>query len=210
MDGDRVAAPALDDDGPPEERADGRGLDVEPATEQREAGQLRLQVRRAAVELGAPVHEEPDDAALEGGRIGPSEVERGQPGGVGRVADGLERVAAGIALDQQHGRHAGPRERDRQVVDLRGARGDHRQRRARDDREIAGLERLECRDAWLEDADPADLASGTLLPQLGRADRAGGREQCAMQLAERRHAGAGRRTATRSSRIAPNSRSTST
>ena len=70
MDGDRVAAAALDDDGAAEERADRRRLDVEPATQQREPGELGLEVGRPPIELGPAVDEEADDAAFERDRVG--------------------------------------------------------------------------------------------------------------------------------------------
>ena len=96
VDRDRVASAALDHDGPTEERTDRRGLHVEPATEQGEPGELRLEVRGAAIELGAPVDEEADDAALERDRIDPTEVEGGQPGGRGGVAERRQAVVAGV------------------------------------------------------------------------------------------------------------------
>ena len=44
MDRERVAAPALDHDRAPEERADGRGEDVESAPEQGQSGELALEL----------------------------------------------------------------------------------------------------------------------------------------------------------------------
>ncbi len=210
MDGDRVAPPALDHDRATEEGGDGRRLDVESPPEEREPGELGLEIGGAAVELRAAVHQEADDTAFERHRIDPAEVEGTQPGGARGVAERAERVVAGVALDEQDGRHAGAGQRDRQVVDLCRTGCDDGQCRRGDDRQVAGLERLEGRHAWLEDPDPADLALTALGRQVRAIDGSSGGEQRALQIVERRHAGPGWRTATRSSSSAPNSRSTST
>src|SRR6185503_10048666 len=106
MDGDRIPAAPLDDDGAAQERADRRGLHIEPASEQRESRELRLEIRGAFVELRPTVDEEADDAPLEQDRVDVTELEGGQPG------------VPGVTLDQQDGRGTRPDERDHEIVEL--------------------------------------------------------------------------------------------
>ena len=154
--------------------------------------------------------------------IHPAQLQGGQPGrGHGR-AERRQDLAAGLALDEQHGRHAGTGEGHGELLDLGGPWRDDGERRARDDREVAGLERLERRDARLQHPDPADLALARVRARArspraagpsGRA-RDGGRggTPCVPEgYALARVSGQpGRRAATRSSSSRPNSRSTST
>ena len=189
MDRDRVASAALDHDGPAEEGADRRRLHVEPATQQGEPGELRLQVRGAPIELGAPVDEEADHAPLERDRIDPAELEGGQAGGRGGVAERRQSIVACVPFDQEDGRYAGVRERDDQVVDLGWAGRDDGKRRRRDDRQVAGLEGVECRHPRLEDPHPADLALAPLERQVIAGDRSCRREQRPVEVVERGHRG---------------------
>ena len=118
MDGDRIPAAPLDDDGAAQERADRRGLHIEPASEQRESRELRLEVRGAFVELRPTVDEEADDAPLEQDRVDVTELEGGQTGGGGRLPEGGQPVVPGVTLDQQDGRGTRPDERDHEIVEL--------------------------------------------------------------------------------------------
>ena len=118
MDGDRVAAPSLDDDRAPQERADRRGLHVEAPAQQREPRELRLEVGGAPVQLRAAIDEEPDHAPFQGHRIHPAQLQGGQPGRRHGFAERRQHLAAGLALDEQHGRHAGARQGDGELLDL--------------------------------------------------------------------------------------------
>ena len=220
VDGDRVAAPSLDDDRAPQERADRRGLHVQAPAQQGEPRELRLEVGGAAVQLRAAIDEEPDDAPLQGHRIHPAQLEGGEPGRRHGFAERRQHLAAGLALDEQHGRHTGTRQGDGELLDLGGPRRDDGERRARDDREVAGLERLERRHARLQDPDPADLALRAFGREVRRPEWTSGRKERAVEVVEGRHASLkatrwpggqpGRRAATRSSSSRPNSRSAST
>ncbi len=212
MDGDRVAAPTLDDDRPSEERADGCRQHVETATQQGQPGELVLELGRPPIELGPPIDEKADDAPLETGRLGPSQAQDGQAGGRRRPGEGVERPGPAVALEEQDCRDTRPGQCDRELVHLARGLGDHLERRPGDDREIARVERVEGGDPGLEDPDPGDLAlRPTRLESLG-ADRSRGREDRPVDVVEARHARRqpGRRTPTRSSSSRPNSRSTST
>ncbi len=137
-------------------------------------------------------------------------VEGCQTGRGGGIAERRQPVVACIPFHQEDGRYPGVDERDDQVVDL-GWPGRHDgQGRGRDDRQVARLEGVECRHPRLEDPHPADLALAPLGGQIVSRDRSCGREQRPMEIVERGHTLAGRRTLTRSSSSAPNSRSTST
>ena len=159
-----------------------------PAAQQREPRELRLEVRGAAVQLGAAIDEEADHAPLEGHRIRPAQPQGGQPGRRHGSPSAAERLAARLALDEQHGRHTGTGQGDGELLDLSGPRRDDGERRARDDREIARLERLERRHAWLQDPDPADLALRAFGGEVRRAERSSGREERAVEVVEGRHA----------------------
>ena len=132
VDGDRVASAALDDDGPAEERADRRRLHVETATQQGEPGELRLEVGRTPIQLRPAVDEEPDDAPLERrpDRCAPA-AGRSGPAVVAASPSASSAIVPGVALDEQHGRHTGPGQRDGELVDLGRPGRDHGQRRRR-------------------------------------------------------------------------------
>jgi hypothetical protein len=87
---DRVAALPFDDDRPPEECPDRRGLHIQPAAEEREARELGLQVRGPPVELRATIDEEADDAALDRDGIGSTQMQRRQAGRRDGRAQGIE------------------------------------------------------------------------------------------------------------------------
>ena len=113
------------------------------------------------------------------------------PAAVDRLAERRQDLAAGLALDEQDGRHAGPGQGDGELLDLGGPRRDDGERRARDDREVARLERLERRHARLQDPDPADLALRAFGGEVRRPERTGGRKERAVEVVEGRHASLG-------------------
>ena len=91
-----------------------------------------------------------------------AELEGGQARRSGCLGERRQPIVPGVAVDEQHGRGTCPDQRDGEVVDLGRAGRDHGQRGRRDDRQIAGLEGIECRDPRLEDPHPADLAVAAL------------------------------------------------
>ena len=192
--------------------------------------ELALEVGRLALQLGPVVHEEADDAPLERGRVGPADAQHGQPGRRPRPRRAPRRdSAAAVAVDEDDRRHARPRQRRGELVDLRPVRGDDREGGAGDDREVAAprahrtpgrgpsapgpsrprARRGPGRAPWTLPVGPAGRSSGrghAGWPSARRA--ASGRGGC---VGGRAAAGSpGRRTATRSSSSRPNSRSTST
>ena len=146
------------------------------------------EIGRAAVELGPSVHEEADHAALEGDRIHVAQVQRGQPRGRRSLAEGGERLVAGVPIREQHGWDPRPGERDDQSCICDGPARRHRQRWRGDDRQVPVLERVERGHARFQDAHPADLALTSFGGQvLVATDHACRREERSMQVVERRH-----------------------
>ena len=104
VDRDRVAATALDDHRPAEERPDRRGQHIEAPAEQCEPRQLPLEVGRPAVQPGSPLTRKP--ITLRSSAIGwvrPTRSTVGQ-GVRGRRAERLERASAPPSPVDEHDR----------------------------------------------------------------------------------------------------------
>ncbi len=214
VDRQRVRALALDDDGPPEERADRGGESVEAVAGHREGGEVALETRGEALELAPAVDEEADQASLEHRRVRAVDAERRDPGFDRGLAELLGHVRGRPRRHEQQGRRAAPRERLDEVPNVGRRRRHHREGRRRHDHDVGGLEDVEGRDPRAQDADPADRR-GVGAARDRRADRGGARRERVDDLGERRHPGPAplppaRLAATRSSSSRPNSRPAST
>jgi hypothetical protein len=219
MHGQDLPAGALEGDASPEECRDRRDEGCGPAAVERPSLELGLQQAGLAFHLGPASHDEPDHGPFEGSRIRPPEPEPGYAVVYQELAERLEALRGDLALDQQDPGDAGRYEGIRQRAELIGAGGDEREGPGRDDREVAGIERVEGGHSRLQDPDPGDR------PGLGRrgANRASRRKELGLELGQLRHAGPAAlgkaafsarvtgspRTRTRSSTSAPSSRSKS-
>ena len=189
VDGDRIAPATLDDDSPPEERPDRRGQDIQTSPQEGQPSQSRFEIRGPAVQFGLSIDEEPDDAPLQADRIDPAQSQHGQAQFHGGRREGIERIRATFALDQQDGRHVRPGQGGGQLMGLGSARSHDLQGRGRDDGEITRFQGVERRHAGLEDTHPGDLAISALgIKGAWRsADRSCRREERAMEVAQCRH-----------------------
>ena len=171
MDGERVAPTSFDGHGAPQEGADLRGKDVEPAAHEREAGETALEQRALALQLTATVDEEADEGPLQDARIDAREAERRDPLLRGRGAQLLERrIGDGRVRQARPARPRCPpassrtpetRARASVVVSSRrsvavGATTSRSGRR--DDDHVSRLEDVEGRHARPEHAHPGDGA----------------------------------------------------
>ena len=178
-------------------------------------GQLRLQLRRSPIDLPATIDQEAGDAPLEHHGVLATDPEDGDTVVRGRPDEGRDAFLATVAFNDEGGRHPSSSQGCRHLGDVVVVRGDDRERRPGDDREIAGLECLEGWDPGPQDADPGDLALRPFRVEIDLAGGPGERKDRAEEFPERRHLPdrprqADRRVTTRSSRSRLNSRSTST
>ena len=220
MHDDRCAASALQRQRPTEVARHGGDEGIDSSAFECPPAQLRLQQRCLALELAASFDDEPDDTALERDGVGTGDADRRDCGGPERGCRGGKRrdgPRAGLAL-HQHGpgdRYRG--ERRDELPQLGRPRRDDRQRRGRDDDQVAGLQRVECRNAGAHHAHPRNRPVRRRAAALG-ACRAG--QELLGEHAEVGHpVGAGpapeagdrrSRATTRASTRLPNSRSKST
>ena len=131
MDRDRVAPTALDHDRPAQERTNRRREHVEAPPEQRESRQLALEVGGPTVQLRPTVDEEADHAALERDRVGPADAQDRQARVRRGRAERLDGLGPAVTVDKDDRRDLRPRERRGQLIGLRQARRDDRERRRR-------------------------------------------------------------------------------